>query len=141
MESTANRNLAYQNILDKLPEKRKMIYNIVANNNGITSQEISDKYNLPINQVVGRVYELKERFLIKECGSLDNHITQTKNTRYKALESELEHEELKSKELDLLFDKRLDIQCTLMHCREVYSIEALKKELKRIEKKINILKL
>ena len=72
MESTKNRNDAYVSILEKLPQKKQLIFQLVKENSPCTAWEISEKYMLPINEVVGRISDLKNDFLLVESGSKIN---------------------------------------------------------------------
>ena len=64
MTSIQTRNQAYRNIASRIPAKRKRIYEIIVSHmHGITAQEISLRYNIPINQITGRITELKDCLL------------------------------------------------------------------------------
>ena len=67
MKSIQTRNQTYRNIAARIPAKRKRIYEIITSYTaGITAQQISDRYNIPINQITGRITELKDMCFIKE---------------------------------------------------------------------------
>jgi len=80
--SIENRNESYFSIAEKLPQKRKTIFICIRKSEPCTALEISQNYNIPINEVVGRISELKNAFLIYECGSKFNLHTGKKNTLY-----------------------------------------------------------
>jgi len=77
-----NRNQAYFSIADKLPQKRRRIFIFISKPEPCTALEISQNYNIPINEVVGRITELKNYFLIAESGSKTNLHTRKQNTMY-----------------------------------------------------------
>lgn len=83
MKTIQNRNESYQSISDRLPKKRKVIYGLVQKHQPCTSQELSVLSMLPINEITGRIAELKnDYFLIKEHVSKDNNWTNSKNMSY-----------------------------------------------------------
>ena len=43
MTSITNRNTAYHSILDNLPEKRKLIFELIKENGQCTAQELSEQ--------------------------------------------------------------------------------------------------
>lgn len=68
--STTNRNLTYQQVIDKLPAKRRMVYDVIVNNKqGITSKRICSLSGLSINTVSGRCTELQNLGLICSVGT------------------------------------------------------------------------
>ena len=83
--SIQNRNTSYRNIINKIPNKRKQIYEIILKYNGITAQEISNLYRLPINQITGRITELKDMCFIKEGKLHVNHESGNYCTSYVAV--------------------------------------------------------
>jgi|GEM_PF-1601014 len=90
----ANRNRAYFSITEKLPQKRQRIYAFISQCEPCTALEISDNYHIPINEVVGRITELKNYFLIVEAGSKTNLHTGKKNTIYRITKSDSERIDL-----------------------------------------------
>jgi len=85
--SIENRNQAYFSIIESLPKKRKRIFYCIQQNPNSTAVDISTNYNIPINEVVPRITELKNYFLITESGSQTNQKSKKQNTIYKAVEN------------------------------------------------------
>ena len=90
MESIKNRNESYKNIASKLPSKRQQIYMIITNHECISAQQIKAKYMFPINEISGRITELKERCLIEEAGSVSSPHSRHSNTLYRTVKSRSE---------------------------------------------------
>lgn len=67
---------------DRLPHKQWMVYSIIQSFGPISARKIADKLHWEINQVVGRISEIKDMALIREAGSRENAITQRDNTLY-----------------------------------------------------------
>ena len=80
-----NRNTAYFEILKKAPKKCRFILELIKENKGITSQELSTKYGIRINNVSGRITELEKMCLIKAVGSAKNLHTNKSTTIYVAI--------------------------------------------------------
>ena len=80
-----NRNTAYFEILKKAPKKCQFILELIKENKGITTQELSTKYGIRINNVSGRITELEKMCLIKAVGSAKNLYTNKSNTIYVAI--------------------------------------------------------
>ncbi len=136
--SVENRNKAFNKMLSELPEKRKLILGIITQYNGITAHKISELYSIPINQVVGRITELKERCLIYESGSITNVKTDHLNTLYKSVENKTHYKELVDMGLDLNFMKKQELETSLALSMG-YGKEVLSKELKKINAKLNFI--
>ncbi len=64
----ANSLETYQAILSKLPERRAAVFSVIRDCGPITCQEIADLMGKPINEVSGRITELKKDDLILVCG-------------------------------------------------------------------------
>ncbi len=85
--SIRNRNESYFNILNSLPKKKQLILQLFSENPNSTSQEIHEKYLIPINEVVARVSDLKNEFLLVETGSKENRWTGRMNTTYRVVKN------------------------------------------------------
>ena len=60
---------AYKAILEKLPERRRAVLSaLIAEPEGLTTQEICNRLGWPINCVSGRISELKEAQLVEASG-------------------------------------------------------------------------
>ena len=70
METTIlNRNTAFREIQDKLPKRRKYIYELIQAIGVISPQELCDKYSFKSNEVSPRFTELRNSGYIKIVGS------------------------------------------------------------------------
>ena len=135
--SIINRNRSYISITDKLPSKRKRVYEIILlHKSGITAQGISERYSVPINQITGRITELKEMCFIKEGGSELSPATGNRRTKWIAVTdpdeyinlSNLMYAELTHKKNMLVSDKILNLS---NHTRDF-----IDREIRNIDKKI-----
>lgn len=89
--SIENRNTSFHLLAEQLPDKRKRVFEVIENLNKPTAQQIADHLNIPINQVTGRIKELRDLKLVIECGSLWNSLTHRYNTRYTTNETMFNH--------------------------------------------------
>ncbi len=136
--STENRNKAFNKMLSELPEKRKLILGIITQYNGITAHKISELYSIPINQVVGRITELKDRCLIYESGSITNVKTDHLNTLYRSVDDKYDYKRLVEESLDSNFIAKQELESAL-DLSSGYAKEVLGKELKKINSKLNFI--
>lgn len=135
--SILNRNKSYHQIKDDLPSKRRKIFDIIEKHNGITAQEISLRYNYPINQVSGRITELKDLCFIKECGTELNPFTRTYNTRYDIIKDLDEFNQLNREKYVELRDKKDSLIRDYQQSLSPYTMEYVKNEIRKIDKKID----
>lgn len=139
MNAIKNRNESYVAILEKLPQKKQLILQLIKQNAPCSATDISEKYLIPINEVVARITDLKNEFLVTEAGSKLNSYTKKQNTLYKAV---------------LSFDTRIDlINAHFVNLREKkdslindfilglsdFGKEILKKEIEKINNQIKAL--
>ncbi len=136
-ESITNRNSSFSEIKENLQNKRKRIFNIIDKHNGITAQELSKHYQIPINQVTGRVTELKDLCFIKEAGSLINYFTKKKNTRYVSIKTEDEFKELSREKYVELRGKKDSLVNDYNQALSTYTREYVQNEIRKIEHKID----
>tara|TARA_R100001369_G_scaffold80222_1_gene110483 strand:- start:1872 stop:2318 length:447 start_codon:yes stop_codon:yes gene_type:complete len=137
MKSIENRNKTYKNIVNRIPAKRKRIYEIIVlHTQGITAHQISERYNIPINQITGRITELKEMCFIKEDQLQFNHITGNHCTSYKAITDNNEFLVLTNNKYIELMDKQTALISDHLHSFSKYTDDFIRKELAKIEKKI-----
>jgi len=68
MIGKAVRNATFHMIKPDLPEKRRMVYEVILENHSITRKKIAKILGWPINCVTGRVKELLDANLVKEDG-------------------------------------------------------------------------
>ena len=132
MKSIYTRNKSYINISNRIPAKRKRIYEIIVSNmQGITAQEISIRYNIPINQITGRITELKDMCFIKEGKMTFNNLTHN----YCITDND-EFLDLTNKKYIQLLDKQSALISDHLNNFSKYTKDFIKKELLKIEKKI-----
>ncbi|MDV4026361.1 hypothetical protein CMT52_18695 [Elizabethkingia anophelis] len=139
MESIANRNNAFQAIVEQLPERRKFVFKMIQGNPGISSQDLSGMTFLPINEVVPRVRELKDMFLIVEEGSKVNKFTNKSNTIYRAVTSVDERIDLINAEFVRLRDGKSKLESDYHLGLTLFTKEIVKKEIDKIKSKITSL--
>ena len=139
MLSTFNRNEAFHTVVDKLPEKRKQVYLAIKEKGRATALEISLHFMKPINEVTGRITELKELCLIKESGSSKNNYTRCNNTLYSVCSDEERIDLINSKYQDLI-DRRDALVNDYNLNLSDYTKEYLVKQISSIDSKINKLK-
>lgn len=135
--SIKNRNEAYK-MIGNLSEKRTLIWKVILENPNITIQMIAYKLGVPINEVSGRVTELKERFLIKEIGSRYEQ-SKTKHTCYDIIVDNSERIHLINLRYIELRTQKEDILSDYFFNKKEVTRQILKKELNRISKKITAL--
>ena len=81
--SIINRNNSHKAIIEKLPEKRRVVYAAIAMMGKCTAQMVARHLNVPINEVTGRITELRDKHnAIREAGSIKNQRTGKLNTLY-----------------------------------------------------------
>jgi len=131
-----NRNIAFFNIVEKLPAKRQLIFKLIKKHEPCTLEEICDKYGLK-RTVSGRLTELKNDCLILEHGSKKSNSSKTMNTIYRTISNpnerinliNLKYAELRDKKDALINDFNLGMS--------QISRNILDKELVKINTKIN----
>lgn len=64
---------AYDSILDRLPQSRARVFQVIAIRGPLTRADIAERMQIPINRVTGRVKELLEEGLVIECGTQKSH--------------------------------------------------------------------
>ncbi|MEM9760038.1 MAG: hypothetical protein AAF933_12430 [Pseudomonadota bacterium] len=78
----ANSLFAYAETVDALPAKRREVYVAIRRLGLATRQTVAKEYSIPLNAVCGRVHELIEAGLVRECG---NSIPRHKGEKPRAL--------------------------------------------------------
>ncbi|CAL2091830.1 conserved hypothetical protein [Tenacibaculum sp. 190524A05c] len=134
-----NRNEAFFSIIEKLPAKRQLVLELIKENVQITAQDLSEKYGKPINEITGRITELKKCFLVVECGHKFNRFTNYKNTLVRVVKSVNERIdlinqrfiELRQQEDDLVNDYNLNFSDLTK--------ELILRKIKKIKSEINSL--
>jgi hypothetical protein len=136
--STSNRNTAYYSIIEKLPEKRKLIFELIQENKICTAQELAEKYMLPINEITGRITELKNMCLVVEHGSKENRWTKHNNTAYQVVSKTDRIEIINKKFIEYRDSKDKLINDYNLNLSSL-SKKLLKKEINKLQSKINYL--
>lgn len=136
MESTINRNDAFKAIIDQLSERRKFVFNLIQANPGISSQDLSGMAFLPINEVVPRITELKDMYLIVEEGSKVNKFTQKNNTVYRAISNIDERIDLINAAFVRLREEKSKLESDYRLGLSSFTKEMVKKGIDKIKNKI-----
>mgnify|MGYP003628628049 FL=1 len=134
--SIQNRNTSYKNIINKISDKRKQIFEIIVKHNGITAQEISRLYKLPINQITGRITELKDMCFIKESTVHLNHESGNYCTSYVAVKKMEEFLHLTNVKYSHLINMKKSLEFDYHYGLSEHTMKYIKKEIKKIESKI-----
>ncbi|NAW50442.1 hypothetical protein GNY06_03245 [Elizabethkingia argentiflava] len=139
MESIANRNNPFKAIVEQLPERRKFVFKMIQGNPGISSQDLSGMTLLPINEILPRVRELRDIFLVAEDGSKVNKFTNKNNTIYRTLNSVEERIDLINAEFVRLRDSKSKLESDYHLGLTLFTKEIVKKEIDKIKSKITSL--
>lgn len=139
MSSTLIRNKAYQQIVDTLPEKRAKVYQAIKELGVCTALNIAFFLHVPINEVTGRVRELKDSYLILEAGTVRNKLTKKFNTLYK-IPKEIEVQKALLEDLAKLSDQQDDLLKDLKKDLSITSIKALEVKVVKLRSQINRIK-
>lgn len=137
--SIHNRNQAFSAIADRLPEKRQRVFKHILSQENVTAQELAQKTSLPINEITGRITELKNAHLIVETGSKRNRHSNKKNTAYRVVESIGERIDLINKTFAKLQKERKILESDLNAEISEYSVSLIYRELGKIRSKQNSL--
>lgn len=80
------RNESFRQILPELPRRQKEVYEAVSKmESGGTIYEIAEEMKRPINLVVGRIVELKDKQLLRIVGSKPNPYSGKENSIYQVI--------------------------------------------------------
>ena len=131
--STHNRNQAFVAISAHLPEKRRRVFQLILTHPNSTAQELAQKTMLPINEITGRITELKNAFLVVETGSKTNRQSNKKNTAYRVVESMEERVDLINYALKKLCEQRLALEEDFGLDISRYSFSLIQKEILKIK--------
>ena len=136
--ATQNRNRAYFEITEKLNKKCQLILELIKENKGITRQELSDKYCIPINEVSGRITELEKMCLIRAIGSSKNSVTNKFNTIYKAIHGERLIIEMRNQKAQELIDIRNGMVNDYILGMSPHTKALIENEKRKIEKELRL---
>ena len=104
--SINNRNNSFHSQIEKFSMRRKTVYNLIKSYERLTAQEIKSKMVLGVNQVSGRITELRETFWIVYAGSKKGE-SKKSNTIWRVTTPE-ERQKLVENELkSLIWEKSL----------------------------------
>ncbi len=81
------RGEAFRQLQISLPEKKRVVFNAIAQLKKCTCLEVVDFLRLPINQVSSRIKNLKDAGHIKEVDKIFNPLTKRENTIYSVNET------------------------------------------------------
>ena len=136
--ATQNRNKAYFEITEKLNKKCQLILELIKENKGITRQELSDKYCIPINEVSGRITELEKMCLIHATRSSKNSITNKLNTVYEAIHGERLIIEMRNQKAQELIDIRNGMVNDYILGMSPHTKALIENEKRKIEKELRL---
>ena len=136
--ATQNRNKAYFEITEKLNKKCQLILELIKENKGITRQELSDKYCIPINEVSGRITELEKMCLIHATRSSKNSITNKLNTVYEAIRGERLIIEMRNQKAQELIDIRNGMVNDYILGMSPHTKALIENEKRKIEKELKL---
>ncbi len=131
--STHNRNQAFVAIATHLPEKRQRVFHLILQQPNITAQELAQKTMLPINEITGRITELKNAFLIVETGSKTNRHSKKKNTAYRVVHSVEERVDLINYAFIRLREQREALEGDCYLSISALSLSLIQKEILKIK--------
>lgn len=142
--SIQNRNYAYFQIVDSLCEKRREIYFLIQKHPNATAQFLAELTGKPINEITGRITELKNLFLIVQTGSAINRYTKKPNATYRVVNSLEERASLINSEFIALRNEkeRLERDYHQLKNEGDFSQELkdfVKSEIKHLESRISAL--
>jgi hypothetical protein len=138
--STENRNESWLSIQDNLILSQSRVYNCIRSHFPITSQQIAEKLDLKINEVVGRVSELSDLFLIEDCGSIEGE-SGRKRTKWQPIVSSELRAFLINKEIAELDDEYEDWEEIIdLYKKESHATDHIRKIMIKILNKIKRLR-
>jgi hypothetical protein len=131
--SILNRNTTYIKEKPRLSRKRQLILDVLKQSStGLTSLDIVRLTKMPINQVSGRLSELKQMFYISGNGSMRSHYTgnyltiwRVCNNDWRIYKTNKAFVELRKQKDHLISDKYRGVS--------TYTLTLLKKEIKKID--------
>lgn len=137
--SIRNRNQSFQSIISDLPERRQYIFKFIEKYPNVSAQEISERTMLPINEITGRITELKSTFLIVENGDRENKFTHKKNTVYRAVQNVDERIDLVNAAFIRLREMKEKLENDFHLGVSVFSRKLIEKEVTKIKARIHSL--
>jgi len=133
METTIlNRNTAFREIQDKLPKRRKYIYELIQAIGVISPQELCDKYSFKSNEVSPRFTELRNSGYIKIVGSRISKRSNKLNAMYSITTKE-ERIDIINKKYQELIDQKNNLINDLNLGLSELTKSAVKKHINKID--------
>ena len=133
--TTQNRNSSFISIADKLPKKRKYVYQMIEALGVTSPQEICDKYDFKINEIVPRFTELRNSAHIKIVGYRENKRSKHPNAVYRITTAD-EMIDIKNKIYQELVDKKDKLVSDLIFPLSPFAKQMVIKEVKKIDTQI-----
>lgn len=134
--SKNNRRLALESIIEKLPQKRKDVYQVILKKGFCSREQIAEELNLSDHSVSGRITELKnEHFVIREIGSTKSNKTKCSITLYSICTPE-EVEEYSKRNYNSLAEDRNKLDQDIDHNLSRIGEMLIKKAIKTIDLKM-----
>ncbi|MFL1896833.1 hypothetical protein ACJRPK_14090 [Aquimarina sp. 2-A2] len=130
-----NRNASYNSLIGILGRKRNQVFNLFIKEGNATSCELSEKYGIPINQIVGRATELNELCLLTVHGSKKNLTTGFNNAMYRPT-TKIERIDLCIKKRDFLTSKKDSLINDITLDLSVYSKIDITRKVRKINRQI-----
>lgn len=136
MEATKNRNRAYHNI-DNLGKRQYEVMEAIRLNQPCTSQEISRFLGVGINQVTGRISELRDDLmLITEAGSEVNQNSKAQNTLWRHFKNKDERVNAINKKYVELQNIKAQLERDGHVPLSPYAANVIAKEIEKVDKRI-----
>ena len=136
--STQNRNGVYFSQIEKLKGRRKTVFKLIKTYGFISAHQIAKKMRLSLNCVSGRLTELKDMFLIVEAAKIHNDKTKVLNTLWRVVRQDERTDLVNAKYQELINTRDGLINDFNLNISDITK-EVLEKELKKINKKIEML--
>tara|TARA_B100000287_G_scaffold9592_1_gene9637 strand:+ start:3188 stop:3622 length:435 start_codon:yes stop_codon:yes gene_type:complete len=127
------KNKVYYAIMDKLPKKRKTVYQLIEHNQPCTAKEISDKYYIPINEVHPRITELRKSGYITTAGTKKSNRTKHQNTLYRLASEEERDQYIKSTLTDMKSEIDKLTEDYILNELSSYGKKELRKRINKLE--------
>lgn len=135
------RDESYQKLINSsLGLRQKTVYLLIKSYNGLTSEEVALRMRLRLNEVSGRITELKNMRLIAPSGSIKNMRSNNQNCKWVAL-LPVHREKLIREDLMDYRDKQRSLKKDLYIAEFVseFTIDLIKKEIIRTDRLIDLI--
>jgi hypothetical protein len=136
MEAVKNRNTAYHNI-DNLGKRQFEVLEAIRLNQPCTAQEICRFLGVGINQVTGRISELRDDLmLITEAGSEVNQNSKAQNTLWRHFKNKDERINAINKKYVELQNIKAQLESDGHIALSPYAANVIAKEIEKVDKRI-----